>query len=325
MPKHVPLLCVLLTACSAGGGAPERSVAGGGSNPSDPTPGAGGTFFSAPDSGVLPPPPANIGSEELCDGVDENNNGVIDDVDSGKDGLCDCLKIAFLGEISGESGQTTGTFGTWLNERSDVPVRMLGAQDPITAETLGDLQVIVVGNLAQRTYSGQTPFYPAADVAAMQAWIEQGGGVMALAGYTSQATAAAPTNELLAPTGVTYDLQTFAGSGTWTQPNTSNGTSYVVRTFTQHATTDGVEAVGVFHGYPVVGDGVAVATDGGYTVGMAKEFGDGHVFVWADEWITNDSEWTERDDLQVARFWLNTIRWLTPANECQVEIPDIIQ
>jgi len=26
----------------------------------------------------------------------------------------------------------------------------------------------------------------------------------------------------------------------------------------------------------------------------------------------------------MGRFWLNLIRWLTPANECQVPIPDVI-
>jgi hypothetical protein len=33
----------------------------------------------------------------------------------------------------------------------------------------------------------------------------------------------------------------------------------------------------------------------------------------------------EQDDtLDIPRFWLNVIRWLTPANECQVPVPDVI-
>jgi hypothetical protein len=288
--------------------------------------GSGGAIVSDSGGGVQPGPlPTNIGTEQNCDGVDENQNGIIDDVDVAKDGLCDCLKIAFLGEISGESGQTTGSFGDWLNARSNVPVRMIGADQPITADTLGDLQVLVIGNLVSRTYSGQAPYYPSVDVDALHQWIAEGGGVMALAGYTSSATAAVPTNDLLGPTGIQYDLMTYPDSGYWTMPNTTLGTSYVITQFAVHPTTDGVTALGVFHGYPVLGDGTVIATDSNLNVGMAKELDRGHVFVWADEWITNDSEWIMRTDLQVARFWLNTIRWLTPANECQVPIPDVIR
>lgn len=257
--------------------------------------------------------------------MDENNNGVIDDVDQGKDGLCDCLRVGFLGEISGESGQATGSFQQWLEARSDVPVRRISADTSLDPGSLSGLQVLVVGNLVSRTYASGAPYYSGDQVTAFNEWIAQGGGVIALAGYTSQSSAVAPLNELLMPTGVVYDLQTFPGSGNWTQPNTSNGTSYVVRTFSAHPTTDGVSALGVFHGYPVLGDGTAIATDGAYNVGMAKEVGRGRIVVWADEWITNDSEWTQREDLQVARFWLNTLRWLTPANECQVEIPGTVR
>jgi hypothetical protein len=49
--------------------------------------------------------PLNIGSELACDGIDENQNGVTDDVDKGKDGLCDCLRIGFLGALASSNGR----------------------------------------------------------------------------------------------------------------------------------------------------------------------------------------------------------------------------
>ncbi len=31
-------------------------------------------------------------SPEVCDGIDNDGNGIIDDVDVGHDGVCDCLR-----------------------------------------------------------------------------------------------------------------------------------------------------------------------------------------------------------------------------------------
>jgi hypothetical protein len=49
--------------------------------------------------------------------------------------------------------------------------------------------------------------------------------------------------------------------------------------------------------------------------------GSGHIVVWGDEWITYDSEWVDVQDQQVELFWLNILKWLTPAKQCQVAIP----
>ena len=36
---------------------------------------------------------------EVCDGVDNDGDGIIDNVDKEKDGVCDCLNIATIGAI----------------------------------------------------------------------------------------------------------------------------------------------------------------------------------------------------------------------------------
>jgi hypothetical protein len=147
----------------------------------------------------------------------------------------------------------------------------------------------------------------------------------------------------------------------------------------------------------VTGDGTAILAAEGYTLAMAKQWGLGRVFAFADEWITQDATWSglangqadpcqqpcneeanicriateqcaqcemqpcsdpKETDLATCskgcqgscqseqercatyaaecatctadvsareqatpRLWLNTIRWLTPDNECKVEIP----
>src|SRR4051812_41188923 len=98
--------------CSAGGAPGSVGVAGDGSGNAAPVVPPGGV---PPAAGAKDPAfligdqgdaidangnPINIGSEAACDGVDENDNGIIDDVDKGKDGLCDCLHIGFLGGLA---------------------------------------------------------------------------------------------------------------------------------------------------------------------------------------------------------------------------------
>ena len=147
-----PLRCLVglvlahaVASCSAGGSTGSATLEPGQSNPGNPP----GNTPVAPGGGSPADPgfllgdgeqavdingnPVNIGSEIACDGVDENQNGVIDDVDKGKDGLCDCLRIGFLGALASDAGNATGAFETWLEERSDVPVTHIGARDALTA------------------------------------------------------------------------------------------------------------------------------------------------------------------------------------------------
>jgi hypothetical protein len=95
-----------------------------------------------------------------------------------------------------------------------VPVAHIGARDPITADALKDLQVLVIGNLAERANSGG---FSAAEVEALHQWVTEGGGVMSLAGYTANENDMAPTAALLAPLGLGYDYKTrgSGSSGRW--------------------------------------------------------------------------------------------------------------
>jgi hypothetical protein len=335
----------------------------------------------------------NIGTEVACDGVDENGNGVVDDVDKGKDGLCDCLRIAFLGDFASDAGNRTGAFEAWLEERSDVPVAHIGAADTLTPELLRDLQVVVVGNLSQRA-NGQP--YSAAEVEALRQWVDvEAGGLMTLAGYTAREADVAPTVALLGPTGLSYDYMGRGPGvlGTGAPPVLTAG---IVAP--DHPTLAGITTMGVYNAYPVIGDGQVLVREGNFNLAMAKTVGAGNVFAFSDEWITQDALWAPMldrpltpcqqscrqcdmqcascdqqctacqaqpcqggqqapdggtcargcdqscdscsqqcntceqacttcsalepsNELDIPRFWLNTLRWLTPANECQVPVP----
>ncbi|WP_437965576.1 hypothetical protein WMF04_38975 [Sorangium sp. So ce260] len=277
-------------------GSSEGSTGSGGDDFGGLAVGAGGASSSG--SGIA-------GNEDSCDGMDNDGNGIIDDVDAGGDGVCDCLRIATLGR-PGRWGEGD-VFESWLNQRS-----INGAVDlsdaELTAEELGKYQVIVVQDVSvnRRGYSGP-------EVEALNDWLSKGGGVMTLIGYDDP-DERENVNALLEPLGVGYgEEQILPREGGSTIPITAWSGS--------HPVLEGIQAVGVDNGYPVVGAGTTLATGDGHDVLKAVEAGEGRALVWGDEWITYNSEWVDHPDYQVERFWLNAIKWLTPANECQVAIP----
>lgn len=404
----ITLQTMVFNGCSSSGDGSDD-----GGDLSNPNGGGGSNGGSIPDDGndgqFIPSGPGNqgggggnsgpsTGAETVCDGKDDDGNGIIDDVDVDNDGLCDCIRIGFFGQVASDAGSATGSFESWLVARSGlIPIQHLDATDTLTAAWLSSLQVLIVGGLHERAArAGDGPAFTAEEIAAFDDWIQnQSGGVITLSGYTSNIRDAHPVAELLQNSGLDYDLASVSGAGI-----ISEGAPPVWLTSIatpDHPIVAGVSEVGVFYGYPVTGDGTPILTGEGHVLGMAKEWGAGRVFAFADEWITQDATWSglangqqnpcqqpcneqeticrvaeeqcaqcelqpcsdpaETDpatctkgcqpscqsetarcatytqqcetctaevvDRQEAtpRLWLNTISWLTPANECKVDIP----
>jgi hypothetical protein len=244
------------------------------------------------------------GGPEVCDGIDNDNDGITDNVDVGNDGICDCLRIATLG-LAGEWG-AGDVFAQWLDSRSDNGAIALNDKE-LTKDLLDQYQVIVAQDLSKmnRTYS-------AAEVAALSDWVNAGGGFMTLIGYgdPSERTNA---NILLGAFSMNYGQMQILPA--------VNGVTVPISNWVPHPVTNGVSRIGVDNGYPVQGQGLTLASEQGYDVLKAQEIGSGHVLVWGDEWLTYDSEWTGHPEYQLELFWLNAIKWLTPAKNCQVNIP----
>jgi hypothetical protein len=255
----------------------------------------------------------------VCDGLDNDCNGIIDDVDTGNDGICDCIKIATLG-VPGTWGEGD-VFGAWLSARSTNGATSLEGQ-VITAQVLSHFDIIIAQNVnAQIPPDGSGGIgrnYSSEEVAALADFVKARGGLMTMTGYsdTSERT---NVNALLSAFGLNYGSDQILKQ--------QNGRTVAVRTWFPHATTSGISAIGVDNGYEARSDqdlGTVVAAQDGYAVGRALDVGAGKVFQWGDEWITYNSEWTEHPDYQVELFWLNIIKWLSPSNYCQVAIPPVL-
>ncbi len=302
---------------SGGTGAGSTSGAGSSSSGvgSSPTvlPGSG-TGASSNGTGA-----AGNGTPEVCDGLDNDGDGIADNVDAGGDGICDCLNIGTIGAI-GPWSNGGNIFKTWLDTRSPIPAREIG-DGTLDAAALQGLDVIVslrVDTAELITDEVTTPAhhtFSEAEAAALDTWVRAGGGFLTTIGYQGDEGAEiANVNRLLAPFGLGYDTNTPDVSGD-------------IANWITHPISDGVTQVHAEHGVaPDGANGTVVARDPNDNAAMVvAEAGSGRVVVFGDEWITYDSEWADVDGQQVELLWLNMLKWLTPPTRCQVPIPPQIK
>lgn len=232
--------------------------------------------------------------EQACDGLDDDCNGFIDDIDEGGDGICDCLAIALVGT----SGSLAASqFEQWLIDRGTSAERI----DPalVDAAVLDAYDVVILDQL--------TRAYTPAEAMAFDAWVSAGGGLMAMTGHTSSPVSAQQwPNGILGPMGLEYQGALLSGP---------------VTDFLPHPITMGLTSVTFLGGFEVVatipGQSEVVARlPGMVPAAQAQERGLGKVFVWGDEWIEYDSEWAALPEITV--LWTNVFEWLTPATVCSL-------
>jgi hypothetical protein len=255
---------------------------------------------------------------EVCDGIDNNGNGIIDDVDVGMDGVCDCLNIATLGQI-GPWSNGGNVFASWLNARS--PMGAVALDDQVlTDDLLRPFNVIVSLHVGTMAIAGNNRMAAAhhvftdAEASVFQRWVENGGGAMTTIGYSGdEAQEVVNVNRLLTTVGMAYST-------------TALGLEGFVTTWNPHPATMGISSINTQNGVEPAGGGTTLAVGPGNRVALkVTEQVKGRVVVWGDEWITYDSEWRDVANQQVEHFWLNILKWLSPPNRCQVPIPPIIK
>jgi hypothetical protein len=330
----------------------DNTIVGGGGGASGDNPGGGGIIIpggggSDTDASV----DARPVRPQKCD-------------DAGK---CSCMNIASYGKFGtyGFNQQDNTTdFVTWLNSKSGVPVDTIGATTgaqhvPLTPALLGGYDVLIVQDL-EDSEKGNGPFwtFQPAELQALADWVNAGGGLITLQGYSANTSEIQNVNQLLQFTGISYngddifteaDRASFSNSYCWgdSVPMTKWLSSDPISTgLTAHITQ-----VGAFHGRSInAGDAkVFVNTnDGTKVAGAAKNIGAGAVVVFNDEWLTYHSQWSVNPtdpnaqkctntydpcfgkcadkQFQVAQFWYNVISWASAATQCPFVItePDVI-
>ena len=256
---------------------------------------------STPDAAtVMSPDAANpdamsgdgacVSTPETCNKLDDDCNGLVDDIDIAADGINDCRRIAILG--------TAGVFGSsdfvaWLTGNGVNVVRIhTTLTASITPFLLAQYEVLLLDRL--------THAYSAGEAALLTEWVEAGGGLISLTGYTGGPSDLINPGSLLAPLGVEYINPLL---------------NQDVVDFVPHVTTSSLARVTFSGGFrvartPLVGTATAtyIASLATGPVGIAVERGEGRAFVWGDEWVTFDSEWRNGPDIR--RFWINVLGWV---------------
>lgn len=167
----------------------------------------------------------------------------------------------------------------------------------VDGATLAGFDVIILDQLT-REYSAQ-------EVAAFVAWVEAGGGLMALTGHIAGDVVRERPNAILAPFGMRYE------------PGLLNGP---VTDFEAHPLTEKLTSVTFTGGFAVgeVAPGPVVIASllGAGPVARAAQVGQGRVYAWGDEWIEYDSEWASIPEIEV--FWTNVFDRLAPQDICGI-------
>jgi hypothetical protein len=242
--------------------------------------------------------------EVTCDAIDNDCNGNVDDIDIGKDGICDCLNIGILGT---PGYAPNADFEAWLEDQGSSVTRTLLQNNPgvVTPAFLDKYDLVLLDRI-ERALSAE-------EAAALAAFVkDEGRGLITLIGYNFDNQNPAPerdrANSALSSFGLAYQGPYFGDN--------------VVPTFDpNHPVSKDIADVNFNGGIEPVdlgmqGTSTVFATYQAKNAGIAHQtaMNGGRVIVWGDEWITFDSVWQGYVDVEA--FWVNMVDWARPQDIC---------
>jgi len=191
-------------ACSAGGDGSKNHNEGTGATSSTgaqpPITIGGGPVLNTGGSSTLPMDPNDPRNVPVRPKICDAN------------GTCTCLRLALVGSLdSSANTKDTKPFIDWLNGNSDgtATVTMVKDKPTIDATFLGMYDILVLANVNTWKFSAD-------EKAAVEDWVKtQGGGIVTLTGFASNATETADTSQLVDFAGMGY---TGTSETEWTAP-----------------------------------------------------------------------------------------------------------
>jgi len=308
-------------------------------------------------SGMMATGPGDAGAG-LVLSVDAGDSAAGDDgaSDAGRaqvctDAGCTCIRIASIGHegiwgACGMYGDSTSAFETWLDTQSTATVDSYTTKPTLTPGFLSQYDVILLQwlrDVSDGGSDGDLWQFSSGEVAALAAWVEGGGGLIALSGYDGDGQEVTPLNALLSFTDFAYQMDGTNGSdcnGCWGGACALTGWD-MSTPIGAHITQVGLQ----------FGRSISIAGDAGHSptvdcpcpgvnaCAAHEDIGKGHVFTYTDEWVTYTSQWlgtsacisssctgdTPENAFQVPQFWYNAIRYASSSATCFViQNPTII-
>jgi hypothetical protein len=226
------------------------------------------------------------------DATEDGNLPFLPDAATTDGPACNVLNIGILGN---PGANPSSNFQTWLTNAGTTVKRIQTTSAALTAQEIAPYNVLVLDWL-QHDY---TP----AEAALVKAFVEAGGGLVSMTGYNGSTTDFR-ANAILGELGVSYGGALVSGP---------------VTTFVSHPITAGLTSITFAGGYVVSETGAPpytrtpIASIPAGKVAYAIQAAKGRAFVWGDEWIEFDSEWTQLPE--VKKLWVQIFAWVAP-NGC---------
>lgn len=237
-------------------------------------------------------------------------------------GKCTCLKLALLGTLtSAAEDPDTSAFTSWLASSSDgsAVATNVPTKPTIDAAFLANYDILLVANV-----NDWAPFSPDEKMA-VQKWVEAGGGMITLTGFSSKEPEPSVSSQLISFSGISYksvaaapaegekvpvyykggtvDLKNCMNwnGGTTTQhakPFVTTPIKFTPETGSLEKLTASLDYVGAFIGWQVTApsDATVIAKDpvSGGNIAVAKEVnGKGRIYAFGDEWVTFSNMWKQ--------------------------------
>jgi hypothetical protein len=353
------------------GGPSEASIL-----PSGSSSGSSGAWAPGDDGSIVTQNPPPSDDFDASDASDAPASRPVRCDDAGGDAQhCSCINIASVG-VHGVTGSNTDPgdtqpFINWLNTQSSASVDNFPTKPTITYDPTNTVDAASAGELLLNNYDvvilqwlanvpSNAPGTPAssywqfspAEVSALQAWVNNGGGIVSMSGYEQSSNEIIPVNSLLSFTEMQYGTDDVLGNCQLFDGGEDHLCYCNLNAIPLGPPWAGtpiganITQVGAFHGRPVSTNGtdaVVDIQDATYKYAAHQTIGKGHVFVFTDEWVTYSSQWLmvsgdagggvsysdpnnpcyQRSSgmiFQVPQFWYNCISYAGSAVNCPFTI-----